>query len=489
MSLTKKPKKIKKVINLLTDPEPEFVSLVNHGANQTPFKTLKADSFEPQEQQKNPEDKSRMNAQMLQKIKKAAQDNGVALQRMVFAMTEFETVDSVRKYLNDHGYEGGEIVKAEDEDHYEVIARSVDDFISLEPVTSENGVTRYLGDLAEVEAEEVEKAEADKGKEADEDKADDEKEKADEDKKEEAEDKDKKVEEPAPAADEEDKKDDDGSEKEADEKEEKDDDGSDKKEEKEEDKPAEEKAEKVSKYEAWWANYSDSTSLGGVLKKGAEDDGTPPAFHELTHAMSVAVGNSVKKGEAANISAITKEYGEMLVKLVEVFGIEGDMDEEMAQKFFAESAKKSDPAPEVADNSGVSASADGMSDEMMQSIAQKVLEELGFDKNSGEVLQQVSKSIADMTENLAAEKEQAKKSDAQQQSVIEKAQEQITELEKVVKAQGELLAELRKAPANTRSLDTEVNHLSQKHVEPTPVAPVTKDRLLRNEWGLSSNDD
>ena len=40
--MKRKIKNIARFANQLTDAKPEFVSLVNHGANQTPFKTLKS---------------------------------------------------------------------------------------------------------------------------------------------------------------------------------------------------------------------------------------------------------------------------------------------------------------------------------------------------------------------------------------------------------------------------------------------------------------
>lgn len=150
--MLRKPKAVTKVVRLLTDPYPEFVSLVGHGANQTPLKVVKGATiadFRDQDEGNHEMsiDLSRKVARSRTRTQKATTDQSaspvVDVKKMAFAKTQFATTEAVTKYLADHGYEGFEI--AEKETAFEVVEKGAEVPESLREIADEQtGVTMFV---------------------------------------------------------------------------------------------------------------------------------------------------------------------------------------------------------------------------------------------------------------------------------------------------------------------------------------------------------
>lgn len=108
------PKKTLKAVHILTDAEPRFVSLVGHGANQTPFNVVKLD---PNAQRVAAETPATGAEPMSKKVVAAAPKAPVVkaeaaagkpeIQSMAFAAEHFADEAAVRSYLTEHQYEDG----------------------------------------------------------------------------------------------------------------------------------------------------------------------------------------------------------------------------------------------------------------------------------------------------------------------------------------------------------------------------------------------
>ena len=85
----------KRIVTFLGDPDPRFVALVNRGANQRPFHSLKrAEGAEP-EQEKDMANKA------------------LKIHTIVFDGASFENEDAVKAYLDEKGYTDYEVSKTE----------------------------------------------------------------------------------------------------------------------------------------------------------------------------------------------------------------------------------------------------------------------------------------------------------------------------------------------------------------------------------------
>ena len=141
--MDRKPTTVKKVVTLLMDAHPTFVSLVGHGANQTPFKSVKiADLSEMQQTQKNA-----MSKPAEPVVKGAAgEPAGTEIHKIVFAGAQFPTADSVTTYMTSKGYSNF-VVDAIDNSF---VVKAIDEtaFQSITPIAAkEDGVTFFVGKL------------------------------------------------------------------------------------------------------------------------------------------------------------------------------------------------------------------------------------------------------------------------------------------------------------------------------------------------------
>lgn len=108
--MTRKPKVQRKRVKALTDPQPEFVSLVTAGANMTPFRALKADGIE----EAAPTTAADTTIEQTESVDAAKADTH-DIKSIVFVKTAFADVAAVKAWLSDGGYDDtGEIKETDD---------------------------------------------------------------------------------------------------------------------------------------------------------------------------------------------------------------------------------------------------------------------------------------------------------------------------------------------------------------------------------------
>jgi hypothetical protein len=285
--MKREPKKQGTRTLALTDPKPEFVSLVRAGANQTPFLAVKRDNSQ----------------EIDMKLKSETHD----IQKLIFSGEKFKDEKSVKGWLEAGGYTGYEVVKEKDGSFS--VANKEQEFEG-EPkvVEAGEGVTAHVGKKrvaapAEKAAPAAASAESNAAPVTDAAIA----EKA-------ARDAAVKAAREWLLANVE------GAEaalKDA-----------------TEDKILDlhrvglEKAAQVKKADAkplivaqkfddFMAQFSDGKTLAAVLKDA--DDGYPGGLWELTVAMYTAMRNNIVAGDDGGVSAVTAEYGARVAKLAAVF--------------------------------------------------------------------------------------------------------------------------------------------------------------------------
>ena len=144
--MKRKLKQVTKVVTELTDPKPEFVSLVDHGANQTPFRSVKRSASTILDNRENHTEDTDMTTKKDNKGVPATAE----IQKMVFTGEFFTDTVKVEDYLEAKGYT--DCVITSKGDTFEVVAK---DFGSFEgdtkEISLEGGVTYHVGVLKEGE--------------------------------------------------------------------------------------------------------------------------------------------------------------------------------------------------------------------------------------------------------------------------------------------------------------------------------------------------
>lgn len=318
-----------------------FVSLVDAGANETPFTIIKS-----QDGAKAMPIKKRSNTKKSHKTvgtnKKAATPatrNETLIAKMVFSSEHFEDEAAVEEFLDGAEWDAETISIAKNDDgDWEARPNGLedDDFTKVAKVElgddGTEGVEAYVGNRT-VEVKDADTSEDD---DEDDDEAEDDTSEDDDD---------AEVEEVQAEVNEEEKakkkpkyvKDQSTSQKS---------DG--------EEKPqvtlskraaflkkrADERTKEV-KFDAWDARFSKGNTLMKTLMDGMEYDKTPPGFHEVSMAFSAAVGNIVSddglgaaKQEALNKAAM--DYAEIIGGLDTFFDAYVSSDEETLAKSFEE---------------------------------------------------------------------------------------------------------------------------------------------------------
>ena len=131
-------RKVRKVVQRLTDAQPSRVSLVGHGANQTPWNVVK--SADP-----------------------ASQENTMKtrIHRIDFAAAKFPDLAAAQAFMTDKGYEGA-VVRAVEAGGFAVDGHKADVFQgTIEQIVRDEGVTMHVGTLTD-EAEAAAVAEDEK---------------------------------------------------------------------------------------------------------------------------------------------------------------------------------------------------------------------------------------------------------------------------------------------------------------------------------------
>jgi hypothetical protein len=272
--MNRNPKSQRRRVKALTDPHPEFVSLVQAGANMTPFKTVKSED--------------------------AQKADTHAIVKIAFNGKVFADETAVKEWLDEGGYEDYAITKTEE--GFEVASVGSEGVDEAElSVIEKDDMTIFVMKLDEPTGEAVEKqptevtaVDGDVSAKTDEEVTEETTEATAEVAAEEAV-KDEAEAEEAAKADE-----------------------------------AEEPVapEMRAKFDDMMAMYSNKDNLAGVLADGF--DGVPPGFFEVTSAMYTAMRNACMGGDLEGIRRIANDYGTMVANMAAMFPMNDDMT--MAQR-------------------------------------------------------------------------------------------------------------------------------------------------------------
>lgn len=273
--MIKKPQVLKKTVRLLTDPVPEYVSLVRHGANQTPLRVVKRDGVIPSkitvadlEEFQHLVEKASINFEDIENMLTPSTD----IQKMVFSNDVFPSEKDVIDYMRDKGYEGFNVSK--ENDSYIINALDTEAFQedSVKTIETDDGVIMYLGIIKDEDSEDLETSEDDDNILTSE-------------------------------------KQDSGM--------------------AQEDKKVRKRKssncklsvgdmtsyEVSTKYDYYAAAMSRGMSLEEVMQAGA--DGLPPAYYEMTQALAIAVRNNIIDQDMEGVRSVATEFGDMIVSVSE----------------------------------------------------------------------------------------------------------------------------------------------------------------------------
>jgi hypothetical protein len=277
--MRQKVKRIEKLVKLLKEGEPRWVSLVDHGANQTPFLEVKMADGSVRRVHRITHMPRKTAGEPDMKTSNQKRAKASSVRKLVFSQEHFASEADVRKWLKKNNWaEGYEVKEAEEAGEDVFVAEDkgatdtdfVKGSIRAVKVEGSKGVTGFVGELKAVEnadddddAEDTTKASKPKTKG---------------------------------------KKGDSGSAcltaKAA---------GLDK--------------ETTAKFDSWYAYMSDGKTLEDVLEDGMKD-GTPPGFYDVMFATQKAIGNVLKDEEAdvaSDVKSIADEMADIVVGLHALF--------------------------------------------------------------------------------------------------------------------------------------------------------------------------
>ncbi len=263
---------VSKLVNQLVDPKPEYVSLVGHGANQTPFNVVKNEvsDFRGVDNVNERGQKDKDSISKAQITHEVAMPNQAEVHKVVFDKTRFSDAEAVTAYLSANGYSDFTV---EDTDAgFSVLAKSAESFVGeIKTIKADTGVTFHVGTLA-INQEGLEMTKEAKSATA---------------------------------------------------------------ETKSYFKLGELTAEQVTqKYDCWLASLSRGTTLAQVLTDANE--GSFIGAWELNDAFWAALNNLVEAGDLAGIKALTAEYGDMIVRILTALNAAGAQTAEFKEAFMAE---------------------------------------------------------------------------------------------------------------------------------------------------------
>lgn len=278
-----KQRQVEKLVRVLRDPEPRFVSLVDHGANQTPFVAVK---------NANGKGVSHMALRTKTSKKDSTASKAAAVLRISFPTEGFSDEAAVKAWLKKFEWDESTLVLAKSDDGFVATSKNLkaEDFEgNLRKVEGEGGAVAEVGVLKASEEDAAEGDEdnqpgdtTDTGEEGD--------------KQPETTDVSDKDQHEAPLLL--------GALMSA--------------------KTVAVKGDKeaVKKFD-WWASYlSGETSVAEVLKDGMSD-GLPPGFQEVMYATQKAIANVLKagdeKGKDKKIKNIANELAQMTIALDDMF--------------------------------------------------------------------------------------------------------------------------------------------------------------------------
>lgn len=323
-----------------------YVSIVDRGANETPFTLIKskngATAMPVKKRGKSKAAKSHKLISTGRKQEEKSFRTETVMAKMVFSADIFESEDEVREWITEAEWEAEtvEVTKNADGD-WEARANGMTDaeFERLGQVeVEEEGVSAFVGErkiFEDADDEETDEAdeEADTETKSEDDDPEDDEEETDEE------------------ADEEDESDDETIEF-ADDDEKDDEEKMGNKKKPKYSKKAEFLAKrkdaktKVSKFDAWDAAFSDSNTLIAVIKDATTFDGTPPGFNEVTYAFNVAMGNILKsdgmpdEDRTAALQKAAGDYAEIIDGLDRYFASYIEMDASEVEKHVKDAGQR-----------------------------------------------------------------------------------------------------------------------------------------------------
>jgi uncharacterized protein YaaQ len=377
--MKQKTKRVTMTVDYMENADPRFVSIVNHGANQTPFAVIKHAKGATHMPKKLQKSSIKRKVKLIKSVPKVT-----GVRKIVFDKAIFKTEESVRKYLEQNNWEDDYTITAA-EKSFEVSGEGVadSDFSNIKEVPMTKGVTGFIGEVKE------EKGEDDNSTAAEGESNDD---------------------TGAATGENEDNKDD-----------AKADEGAAKETvtENAEANPEQKSDEKVTKYDYWNAYFSDEQSLTGILKDGMEDD-LPPGFEAVMGAISKAAANVLgdesktddeKKSYMENIGA---EFADVIMKISKTFNeIVADAKASKSEKAYVETQKSfiskhtDKKAAEPADSKIVAKKEDSSLDEIKSLLANVC-------KSVDTVVQEVGNVKTQVTESLTVAKEAKEQVDSLQ---------------------------------------------------------------------------
>jgi phage host-nuclease inhibitor protein Gam len=427
---------VSRVAHQLTDPKPEYVSLVGHGANQTPFRAVKADvaDFRGMDLQEEKMTKSKSKTKPVKEQKTdAAFPKAAEVQKVVFNSAQFVDEDAVTQYLEAKGY--AEFTVTKTDTGFEVIAKEAEAFTEVKEIVHDDGVVFHVGKLAEGETglETVEEAATQKSD--------------------------------TPLF---------------------------------KTQKGETSAEIVKRYCDYYDCYKppEGKTVADVLSEQYAD-GTFPAMYELNTAFWSALYNLVKDGENEKIKALCAEFGDMIVAILDALKAAG-VDVSAVQKFFAtpeetmskEQVAKSDekdeggaastPAPET-NTPAAPAEGDAVKDEPKEDVS---TEQKAAQTDMVDVIAKaVTAAIAPLQKNMETLQ-------GELASLSKGTSGSLAELGEKISKTGERVDELQSARQTRKSADDQGVASGTQEEEETQEVKTKKafdERILRNRLGFLSN--
>ncbi len=428
----------RRVVTVLKKPTAKFVSLVDHGANQTPFDTVKqANGVKCMARALKKVKKPKASATTTKKTEAVDDLSASGVLRLEFSKKNFKDEDAVQAYLDENNWEDCEIVEEKTKFVVKSTAYTEDDFESVREVEvpSTKGVSAFVGNLLDTaeEDEDEENSQKSSGSDDDDELEEDEENEDEDDEDEDDGENDDEVEDttksgapkPLTAAeeqalddeDEENGEDDDNSEDDdASETEDEDDEEASETEDEGSDDTADDadKAKKtvmktchsnkavdqyIRKFDHYGAYLSGGMSLNEVMSDGMVD-GVPPGVDEIMYALRKSVGNALKDGQDTkkSINTIASEFSEAVIAIDTVWRKllkDGDTAQKAAAKKYFASLEADD-----ADLQTSAKSAKGVDEKVISELVTKAVGEAIAPLNT--TIEKQAKTIALLRKGVPA---------------------------------------------------------------------------------------
>lgn len=419
----------KKTVRVLTDPQPVFVSLVRHGANQTPLKVIK-NVEEIMNINDLPEFKDLVSKESVNLEDLAVMDNysNVAVEKFLFSVEDYKSEKQVIDYLETKGYVDYSVNLAEDKNHFVVSSKDSVSFKqdSIKSIKVNDSIDVFLGVIDDavdsdeghndtsVEKEQTEKKQVDDHCE----------------------------------------------------------------------KSRKRKSDNcllnvkgltsyqiMRKYDQHAATYSNGKTLADVMNHGA--DGLPIGFSEIVYALIATIRNNILDGDMDNVRNVTKEFSDLVISLAEAF-MPATVPSEVVKEVFA--------APSATKESGESLSLGG--DNLKEDVVDCVKQEKEptpstEQEKTVETKKEVSEESQFNDEAFSTLKSFIESSLA---TVTEEFSKGLKDINDTVTKQGERVVALETAQQSRKSVA--IGDIVEEDCQKPVKSSKNDDRYLRNQLGF-----